>query len=140
VAELRIEHPTITAVLASARACDRLDPDGPRVLRTAPREALVLGEVDTGALRAIIDEPTALVDDVSEGWVAFVVTGVDAREVLARLTELEPPEAGGWTQGEVAHVPAKVVAEPGGLRLLVPAHLAAHVDERIRTDAREVLS
>jgi hypothetical protein len=140
VAELRIEHPTVTAVLASAGACDRLTPGEATLLRTAPTEALVLGATDLDALRGAAGEPTALVDDVSDGWVAFVVTGDDAREVLARLTELEPPADGGWTQGEVAHVPAKVIAEPTGLRVLVPAHLAAHVDERIRIDAAEVLS
>jgi hypothetical protein len=140
VAELRIEHPTVTAVLASAGACDRLTPGEATLLRTAPTEALVLGATDLDALRGAAGEPTALVDDVSDGWVAFVVTGDDAREVLARLTELEPPTDGGWTQGEVAHVPAKVIAEPTGLRVLVPAHLAAHVDERIRIDAAEVLS
>lgn len=140
MAELRIEYPAVTAVLASAGACDRLAAGDAALLRIAPTEALVLGETDLGALRDALDEPTALVDDVRDGWVAFVVTGDDASEVLARLTELEPPDDGGWTQGEVAHVPAKIVAEPTGLRVLVPAHLAAHVDERIRIDAAEVLS
>lgn len=140
MAELRIEHPTVTAVLASVEACDRLDPGPATLLRTAPREALLVGETDLEALRAAVAEPTAVVDDVSDGWVAFVLAGADAREVLARLTELEPPDHGGWAQGELTHVPAKVIAEPDGLRVLVPSHLAAHVDERIRTDAAEVLS
>jgi hypothetical protein len=140
VAELRIEHPTVTAVLASAEACDRLDPAGATLLRVAPREALLVGDADLEALRAAVGEPTAIVDDVSEGWIGFVLAGDDAREVLARLTELEPPADGGWTQGEAAHVPVKVLAEPRGLTLLAPAHLAAHVDERIRIDAAEVLT
>lgn len=140
MAELRIDHPTVTAVLASADACDRLTPGEATLLRIAPTEALVLGETDLGALRETLGETTALVEDMSDGWVAFVLTGDDAPEVLARLTELEPPVEGGWTQGEVAHVPAKIVAEPTGLRVLVPAHLAAHVDDRIRIDAAEVLS
>jgi hypothetical protein len=140
VAELRIEHPSVTAVLGTAEACDRMDAAGATLLRIAPREALLVGDADLGSLRAAVAEPTALVEDVRGGWVAFVLTGDDAHDVLARLTELEPPEAGGWTQGEVAHVPAKVIASPDGLTILVPAHLAAHVDERIRTDAAEVLS
>lgn len=140
MAELRIDHPTVTAVLASAGACDRLTPGETTLLRIAPTEALLLGGTDLDALREALGEPTALVEEVSDGWVAFVLTGGDASEVLARLTELEPPDDGGWTQGEVAHVPAKIVADPTGLRVLVPAHLAAHVDERIRIDAAEVLS
>lgn len=140
MAELRIEHPSVTAVLATAGACDRVDVADAAVLRTAPREVLLVGEVDLEALRASVDEPTALVEDVSDGWIAFLVAGEDAHEVLARLTELEPPAAGGWTQGDVAHAPAKVIADPHGLTVLVPAHLAAHVDERIRTDAAEVLT
>ena len=140
MAELRIDHPTVTAVLASAGACDRLTPGETTLLRIAPTEALLLGGTDLDALREAVDVPSALVEEVCDGWVAFVLTGGDASEVLARLTELEPPDDGGWTQGEVAHVPAKIVADPTGLRVLVPAHLAAHVDERIRIDAAEVLS
>ena len=109
------------------------------MLRTAPRELLLVGDVDLEALRASVREPTALVEDVSDGWISFVVAGEDAHEALARLTELEPPASGGWTQGDVAHAPAKVIADPHGLTVLVPAHLAAHVDERIRIDAAEVL-
>lgn len=140
MAELRIEHPTVTAVLASAHACDRLDALGATLLRTAPREALVVGEADLRTLRAAVDEPTALVEDVTDAWVAFVLTGEDARDVWARLTELAPPDADGWIQGEVSHVPAKTMATADGLTLLIPAHLAAHVDERIRADAAEVLT
>lgn len=140
MAELRIEYPTVTAVLASAEACDRIDAGDATLLRTAPREVLLVGATDLDALRAGVAEGSAIVDDVSDGWVTFVLTGDDAREALARLTELEPPAAGGWTQGEMAHAPVKVIGGADGLRLLVPAHLAAHIDERIRTDAAEVLS
>jgi hypothetical protein len=139
VPELRIDHPTVTAVLASSDACDRMAPGGARLLRIAPREALLVGETDRESVRASLGEPTALVEDVSDGWVALVLSGSAVDEVLARLTELEPPVAGGWIQGEVAHAPAKVLAEPEGLTLLVPAHLAAHVEERIRSDAAEAL-
>ena len=140
MAELRIERPTVIAVLASAEALDRIDAGRATGLRTAPREALFVGVADLGTLAAAVEEPTALVEDVTDGWISFVIAGDDAREVLARLSELEPPAPGGWVQGEVAHVPAKVIAGDGELRVLVPAHLAPHVDERIRTDAAEVLT
>jgi hypothetical protein len=138
VAELRIEPLGVTAVLASADACDRLT--GPHVLRVAPREMLILGATDLGAVRDDLDDPTALIADVTDGWTAFVVRGAGAAEVFARLSELEAPAEGDWLQGEVAKTPAKVLARPDRLTILVPAHLAAHVEERIRTDAAEVLS
>jgi hypothetical protein len=138
VAELRIAEPRVTAVCASSDGVDRLGPiEGARVLRTAPREALVIGPVDAAALRERIGEPGALVDDVSDGWVALVVIGDDAAEVFSRVSELRPPAD--WLQGEVAKTPSKVIAEPGSLTILAPAHLAAHLEERIRTDAAEVL-
>jgi hypothetical protein len=128
----------VTAVLASAAACDRLAvPAGARILRTAPREALVLGEVETAGLHGALGDPGALVEDVTDGWTGFVLTGDDAQDVFARLSELPAPRD--WLQGEVAKAAAKVVSDPGQLTILVPAHLSAHVEERIRTDARELL-
>ncbi len=40
----------------------------------------------------------------------------------------------------MARVAAKVLVEPGRLTVLVPGDLGAHVEERIRTDAAEVLT
>jgi hypothetical protein len=133
VAELRVETVAVTAVLASPATLDALAPAAGTVLRTAPREALLIGRVDLG----IAD---ALVEDVTDGWTAFVVDGDDAADVFARVSELPAPAAGDWLQGEVARAPAKVLAEAGRLTILVPAHLAAHVEERIRADAAEVLA
>lgn len=139
MAEFRIKAPQVTAVLASADACDRLSaPTGARVLRTAPREALLVGAADIGDLREQLGEPTAIVEDVSDGWTAFVLTGDDVDDVFARLSELPPPVD--WLQGEVARSPATVLAAPGSLTILVPANLYEHVKERLRTDAAEVLA
>ncbi|MGZ8614031.1 MAG: hypothetical protein ACXWX4_05045, partial [Actinomycetota bacterium] len=63
----------------------------------------------------------------------------DASEAFARLSELELPSEG-WIQGEVARTAAKVLVERGRITILVPAMLAAHVEERIRMDAAEVLA
>ena len=46
----------------------------------------------------------------------------------------------GWVQGEVARAAAKVIVERDRLTVLVPAMLGAHVEERIRADAAEVLT
>jgi hypothetical protein len=133
VAELRVEEAAVTVVLAAPGILDGIDGGGSaRLLRTAPREALLLGPADLGVA-------DAWVEDVTDGWTAFVVDGEDAAQVLARVSELPAPSPGEWFQGEVAKAPAKVIAETGRLTILVPANLAAHVEERLRTDAAEVL-
>ena len=138
MADLRIELPSVVAVLASAGVCDRLAPTSDAVLlRIAPREVMLVGPVDVSAVTALVGE-SGLVADVSDGWVGLVLEGNDAPEVLARISELELPDRG-WIQGEVARAAAKVLVEPGRIAVLVPAMLAAHVEERIRIDAAEVV-
>ena len=140
MAELRTVMPTVVAVLAGSDACDRLSaPHGATAMRIAPREVLFLGPRDPHALRDELDEPHAIVEDVSDAWTAFELTGDDFRDVMARLTELELPDAG-WIQGEVARTAAKMIVEPSAVTVLVPAMLGAHVEQRIRTDAAELLS
>jgi hypothetical protein len=139
VADLRLELPTVTCVMASSDACDAAErSSGVSAIRVTDREVMIVGDADVAAIRAAIDD-RALVSDVSDGWSALVIEGTDAPEAFARLSELRLP-ASGWIQGDVARVAAKVLVEPGRLTLLVPAHLGAHVEERIRTDAAEVLT
>ena len=137
MAELRIELPTVVTVLASAEACDRVEaPPGASLLRVAPGEVMVVG---ADATSVTAGEAAALIDDVSDAWVAFVIEGDDAPDVFARLSDLAlAPE--GWIQGEVAHAACKVLVEPGRITIFVPAMLATHIEERIRTDAAEVLT
>lgn len=138
MADLRIELPSVVVVLAPAGVCDRLAPTPDAVpLRIAPREVMLVGPVDVSAVTALVGE-SGLVADVSDGWVGLVLEGNDAPEVLARISELELPDRG-WIQGEVARAAAKVLVEPGRIAVLVPAMLAAHVEERIRIDAAEVV-
>jgi hypothetical protein len=130
--ELRVELPSVIAVLASVDACDRVVAGlGGDAMRVAPREVLVLG-TDEPTARAAADEPGALVDDVSDGWVAVVLLGdlAHARDVIARVSELRQP-AEGWLQGDVARAAAKIRIDPdaGRVTILVPAMLAAHVEE-----------
>jgi hypothetical protein len=139
VAELGIELPSVTAVLAPADLCDGLAAaDDVVVLRVSPREVLLVGPVDVSPLRGLVGE-SGLVEEVSDAWVGLVLEGDDAPEAFARISELEVPRLG-WTQGEVARVAAKVLVEPGRIAVLVPAMLAAHVEERVRADAAEVLA
>ena len=138
MAELREVSPTVVAVLASAAACDGVAaPAGATLCRVAPREAFLVGEIDVSDVR--VDEPGAIVEEVTDGWAAFELTGNDVADAFSRLSELELPEEG-FAQGEVARIGAKLLVEPGRLTILVPAMLGAFIEERIRTDCAEVLT
>lgn len=138
MAELRAVSPSVVGVLASAATCDGVAaPAGATLCRVAPRELLVIGDVEARDVR--VDEPGAIVEDVSDGWAAFELAGDDAAEAIARLSELELPDHG-FVQGEVARVGAKILASPGRLTILVPAMLGAFLEERIRTDCATELA
>ena len=138
MAELRAATPSVVAILASAAACDMVAaPSGASRCRVAPREVLRVGEIEVSDVR--VDDPGAIVEDVTDGWAAFQLAGDDAADAFSRLSELELPEEG-FAQGEVARIGAKLLVEPGRLTILVPAMLGAFIEERIRTDCAEVLT
>jgi hypothetical protein len=143
VAELRSFASPVHAVLASPEGCDAapLGAPGATVVRLSPAESMVVGDLDTAALeRAVLNtDPTALVVDVTDGWVAFVLEGDGSRAAFARLSELGLPEEGALA-GEVAHVGVRVIASDDRLTLLVPAMLADHLEGRIRADCAELLT
>jgi hypothetical protein len=128
----------VVACLATPEALDALPtPEGATACRTAPDELLLLTGPDAAGrvlaaasdrLRALDEDALAL--EVTDGWTAFTLAGPDTREAFARLSALELPVAG-FLQGDVARVPAKVLAEPERLLLLVPSSWAEHVRERI---------
>jgi len=138
VAELRVEHPSVVVVLASSEACDAFEaPEGATPMRIAPRE-LMLVDAPEVAQERVSNGSASWVEDVSDAWVAFVLEGVDVPAAFARLSELELPDDG-WIQADVARAAAKVLVVRDRVTILVPAMLAAHVEERIRVDAAEVL-
>lgn len=136
--ELARTEVAVVACLASPGALDALPiPAGATALRTAPDELLVLAapqraatvrEEAAGAL-APLEEDT-LVLEVTDGWSAWTLSGPQAREAFSRLSTLELPETG-VAQGDVARVPAKVVAERERLHLLTPSCWSEHLRERI---------
>jgi hypothetical protein len=87
----------------------------------------VVREVET---RLTVLDPDAIVVETSDGWAAAVLEGAEARSVFALLSRLHLPDRG-FVQGEVAHVPAKVLVEDGSIRILVPAAFEAHLRSRI---------
>jgi hypothetical protein len=134
----------VVACAASADALDRLlaPGHGARMLRVAPDEtlALVAPGFTEDVRREFEDrvtalDPDALVLDVSDGWAAIALTGDDAARGFSYLSALEPPVADELVQGDVARVGAKVVREPDGLLLLVPAYWREHLRARAVEDA-----
>jgi hypothetical protein len=87
----------------------------------------VAREVET---RLTVLDPDALVLDASDGWAGLLLVGGDAERVFALLSRLPLPEHG-FVQGEVCHVPAKVLVEDGGIRILVAAALGDHLRSRV---------
>lgn len=136
--ELTRTRVAVVACLASPEALDALEPPvGARPFRTAPDELLLLAAPERGPEAAALagsalreHDPDALVLEVTDGWWAWTLSGPDAREAFARLSALELPERG-EVQGELARVPAKVLAEPDRLHVLVPSPWAEHVRERV---------
>jgi sarcosine oxidase gamma subunit len=139
VAELRTWAPTVTSVLASAEACDRVS-DLPGACRVSPGEVALVGEVSEAAVAAAVArrDRDAVVLDVSDGWDALSLDGPGSREAFARLSALVLPIEGSLV-GEVAGVGVRILVDRDRIDLLVPSMVAAHVRERIETDCAELL-
>jgi len=145
VAELHARSLAVVLCGADAAALDALvaPGHGARVLRTAPDETLLVAapEVAADVAREVADriavlDDDALVLDVSDGWAGWSLIGDDTARAFSYLSQLEPPADGAFVQGDVAHVGAKVLGEPDGLTILVPAYWRDHVRERAIHDAR----
>jgi hypothetical protein len=129
---------------ASPKALDRLiaPGHGARMLRVAPDEAIaVVAPAFTADVRRELNDritaldEDALVLDVSDGWTGLALIGADTDRALSYLSALDPPDGDAFIQGDVARVAAKILREPDGLLLLVPAYWAEHVRTRAVEDA-----
>jgi sarcosine oxidase gamma subunit len=140
VAELSTTLPSITVVLASAEACERVSAL-PGACPVSPVEVAIMGDASITALRQAVErvDPDALVRDVSDGWVLHTLEGPGARYAFARLSELELPTFG-FVQGAVARIAVRVLVEGDRIHLLVPSMFAAHLRERIEDECRELLA
>jgi sugar lactone lactonase YvrE len=144
VPEMRDRATGVITCAATPEALDRLvaPGHGARLLRVASDEMMTLvapASVED-VCRELNDRISALdadaiVMDVSDGWAAIALTGGDADRAFSYLSALEPPADAAFVQGDVARVAAKVVREPDGLLLLVPAYWAEHVRTRAIEDA-----
>jgi hypothetical protein len=84
--------------------------------------------------RVAVLDADAVVLDVSDGWRAVALIGDDADRALSYLSALEPPAADGFAQGDVARVAAKILREPDGLLILVPAYWHEYIRARAAED------
>lgn len=133
----------VVAAFASPEALDALSPAGAYRCRVAPDEAMFVGPADAAAAlvrdasAVTAGDPDAVVLDATDGWTALTLSGDEAREAFSHLSELELPKEG-YVQGDVAHVPVRVIAAPGRLRLFVPAMWGEYLIERILGLGRDI--
>ena len=130
----------VVTASASAEALDLLlVPGRALACRVADDELLLLSPPPVtdevareAATRLGALDPDALVMDTTDGWAAISVAGDDARPSFGLLSRLELPDTG-FLQGEVVHVPAKVVVDDGRVLILVPSIWETHLYERAAT-------
>jgi hypothetical protein len=144
VLELVPVRVSVVTCVADAGAVDRAAAAWPAlVLRVAPDEALLVDEDpaleaalnDVRAAARGVDED-ALVVDVTDGWMLWRIRGDAADDAFARISQMPAPQ--GFAQGEVAHVPAKVVADDRGILLLVPAMWREAVRESVLAECTDL--
>ena len=122
-------------------ALDALAEGADLPLRVAPTELLLLGaRASLGELRqrmAALD-PHGLALDLSSAYATWVVRGDDRFEAFARLSAIPLPAPGGFAQGLVAHVPAKVVVRENDLLVTVSSVVSHHLRERLPAACRDL--
>lgn len=109
------------SVHAAEEACD-LAMRAPGAGRVAADEVFVRGSI-AGDLHAAVHtiDADAVIRECSEGWSEIVLAGRDARPTFARVSDLPLPDGGGYLQGDVARVAARVFVEEDTLRVFVRA-------------------
>ncbi|MEX0833991.1 MAG: hypothetical protein WD276_09025 [Actinomycetota bacterium] len=128
-----MDEQRLVGCFASPEALDSLRaPEGTTVCRVAPDELMLIGGVVSVAASSLPleDDAGAVVLDVTDGWSVHELIGEAARAVFSRLSALHLPREG-FVQGEVARVPARVIAGPSSVRILVPAMYGSYLSERI---------
>jgi hypothetical protein len=128
VLELVAIRASVVSCFALPAALDELrPPNGASSFRAAPDEVMVMSDPGAGApLMAHVEtlvrdaDTDALVLDATDGWSIWALVGVSAGAALSRLSEIEPG-GDGTAQGDVAHLPARLVANRDQTRVLVPS-------------------
>jgi hypothetical protein len=119
------------SVHALEEACD-LAMRAPGAGRVAADEVFVRGPI-ADDLRAAVTtvDPDALIREASEGWSELPLACGDARGVFARLSELPLPDGGGYVQGDVARVAARVFVDDDTILLFVRSPWGAYLRRQV---------
>ena len=119
------------SVHANEDACE-LAMRAPGAGRVATDEVFVRGSIAEDLRAAVLTvDPDALIRESTEGWETIVLEGGDAHAVFARLSDLRLPDGGGYVQGDVARVAARVFVEDGALHLFVRAQWSAYLRRQV---------
>jgi hypothetical protein len=122
-----------------ADALDKLTPPpGVRAGRVAGDEVLWIGEpgtagelVDALAAQLSGHGNRAAVVDHSDGYALFTLTGEQRGELFSRLSSIRIPADGGFVQGNVAGVPARIFCSADRLEIIVTSDVAWFVGTRL---------
>ena len=136
--EVSTTRVSVVQVFAEAAALDALAPAGATRCRVAPDEAMFLREAGAGqallrdAQAVTAGDESALIVDGTDGWTVWTLSGDRLPDALERLSHLEiDAGADGFTQGDVAHVPARIVIDHARVHLLVAAMWGDYLRQRI---------
>jgi hypothetical protein len=134
VPELEPFSGAVVGCFGRAPALDTLAEGADLPLRIAPTELLLLGgarplRYTEERLRGL--DPGGLALDLSSAYAIWSVRGDDRFEAFARLSALPLPGPGGFAQGLVAHVPAKVVVRRDDLLIVVSSVVSHHLQGRL---------
>ena len=129
--ELISTRASVLGVFASSEALDVLSSS----FRVAPDEAMIVGTT-SGAQTAAVSEgmgEDAVVMDMTDGWAIWTLAGESAREAFAFLSPVRVT-GDGFTTGDVARLPVRIVSREDRLHLFVPAMWGSYLRERILHD------
>lgn len=124
--ELARKPVRVVGVFADPAVIEGLDASA---FRIAPDEAMLVGEPDAPP-GVSVEDPHAVVLDVTDGWAVFTLSGDRTRAAFAQLSSLRLPDEG-FVQGDVVRVPARVIVERDRLQIFVPAMRGEQARSRI---------
>jgi hypothetical protein len=124
---------TTTSVVTAVASPDAIEAamGTPGTYRVAPDELMAIGaSVDDITTSIAGADPDALVVDTTDGWTNWSLRGDAVRPAFSYLSSLELPREG-FIQGDVAHVPVRVVVAQDLIQLFVPAMWGAYLRDRL---------
>jgi hypothetical protein len=141
VPELELLEGGAVGCFARPAALDALVESADLPLRIAPTELLLLearAELAELAQRLAALDPHGLTLELSGAYATWVVRGDDRFEAFARVSAIPLPAPGGFAQGLVAHVPAKVVVRESDLLVTVSSVVSHHLRDRLPAVCRDL--